>query len=567
MNTAQMTTRQLNDARAANGRKRLEAFLDMSHEPMKINEALLMQILRDNKDTEYGRKYGFDTIDSIEEYQRRVPVTVYDDYALYIERTVHQNENDLMTAYPFILFCQTSGTMGIPKILPMSQKAVELQNTWNSPVFYGILDRQLNDGGAWRDGRSLLCMTCGLTDMKFGKRFGALSSIMMEASKPVLPLMTAVPEESVFPEGSVDPRYIQARFGLADAEITTMQCTYLCYVVETVRYIENNWEMLVRDIEKGTIDESIRLPENVRESLLNKIVPMPERAAQLRGIFEQGFDTPFIPRVWPKLKAISGIGTGSFEMYDELLRERYIDESIQMYYPGISATEGLFSIPLQMNCKNSALVPCSMFYEFLPLDAGDDFSQIVTMDKLEEGRDYEIILTGVSGMYRYRMRDCIRVMGFHNKLPLIRFQYRIEQTVDIMGEHTTEASLTLFARETARELGFELLDCAVYPDRDADVPKYVYFFEVDKLPEGVTRQDIQRRLWKKLRDGVCFITSKMDEGRCTVDIHILQNETFWLYKDILVMRGANPAQIKPLRIVANEFQRRFLFGLIEKEYE
>lgn len=55
------------------------------------------------------------------------------------------------------------------------------------------------------------------------------------------------------------------------------------------------------------------------------------------------------------------------------------------------STEGLFSVPLAMGDKKSAIVPHSMFYEFLPVDAQDDFSQIVTLDKVEVGRDYEII--------------------------------------------------------------------------------------------------------------------------------------------------------------------------------
>lgn len=35
---------------------------------MASNEALLMQILKDNRDTEYGKKYGFAGIRSIREY-------------------------------------------------------------------------------------------------------------------------------------------------------------------------------------------------------------------------------------------------------------------------------------------------------------------------------------------------------------------------------------------------------------------------------------------------------------------------------------------------------------------
>ena len=38
----------------------------------ELNEELLMRILRDNKDTEYGQKYGFADITSVEEYQKKI---------------------------------------------------------------------------------------------------------------------------------------------------------------------------------------------------------------------------------------------------------------------------------------------------------------------------------------------------------------------------------------------------------------------------------------------------------------------------------------------------------------
>lgn len=567
MDFSQMTTRQFHEAICAEGRQALADMLEMSKDPMPINEALLMQILQDCADTEYGRKYDFASIHSIEEYQRRVPITLYDDYAPYIERTVRNNEEMLLTAYPFTLFCQTSGTMGVPKILPMSQKAIDVQSNWNSSLYYGIIDETLRDGGAWKEGRAVMCKTCSLTDMKHGKRFGALSSIMTEPLKPFFHLMTTTPAESVFPQGAVDTRYLQARFGLMDGDISIIQSSFLCYVVEMVRYIQDNWQLLVRDIAQGTIDPSVNLAPAARESLQKKLQPMPERAAQLQRIFETELDTPFLTKIWPSLRVVSGIGTGSYEMYDQLLRERYLDSSVRMYYPGISSTEALFSIPLEMDSKDSALVPPSIFYEFLPIEAGDDFSQMVTMDKLEVGKDYEIIITTLSGLYRYRMRDCVKVMGFCNKLPLIRFQYRIELTVDIMGDHTTEASLTLFARETARELGFELVDYSVFPDRESAVPKYIYFLEAKHLPAGVTREDIRRKLWQKLRDGVYFLTDKFDEGRCTVDVHLLKPETFSLYRELRVQRGATLEQVKPIHIVASDLQRAFLHKQIDRDLE
>lgn len=45
-----------------------------------------MKLLNGNKDTEYGKKYDFANIHSVEDYQKKVPVVVYDDLAPYLER-------------------------------------------------------------------------------------------------------------------------------------------------------------------------------------------------------------------------------------------------------------------------------------------------------------------------------------------------------------------------------------------------------------------------------------------------------------------------------------------------
>ena len=556
MNFADLTVKKFNAMRGQGGLQTLNALRNMSHDPMAVNEALLMEILRDCKDTEYGRKYNFADIHSIEDYQRMVPVSTYQDYEDYIQRTIHNNEENLLTAYPFELFCQSSGTLGKPKILPMSNRAIEIQTKWNSPAVFGVLEEALGD--SWQDGRWLMCMSCSLTEMKHGKRFGALSSILMKSMIPIIHLATSTPVESFFPTAPVDARYLQARFGLMDRDIRVLSGTFHCYVVETLRYIEHNWQMLVDDIEHGTISRSVVMADEVRTALEEKLTPMPERAAELRAIFEKGFDTPFASQVWPFLKVVSGVGTGSFEKYADMTKSRYVNDDVSFFYAGISSTEALFSTPLSIDSKDSALVPPSVFYEFLPIEAGDDFSKIVTMDQLEEGKDYEIIMTNLSGLYRYRMRDCIRVTGFLNKLPLIRFQYRIEQTLDIMGDHTTEETITLFAGQTARELGFSLVDFAVYPDKDSDPVKYVYYMEVDNLPENITEQEIQQSLWHKFRNGVYFLTDKMDTGRATIEVHLVRPNTFSDYKKIFIEKGANAEQVKPLSVVSSDFQKNYL---------
>ena len=50
----------------------------------------LRRILKNNRDTELGKEWQFDTIKTAEEYQRRVPVTNYDFYSPYIELTAQR---------------------------------------------------------------------------------------------------------------------------------------------------------------------------------------------------------------------------------------------------------------------------------------------------------------------------------------------------------------------------------------------------------------------------------------------------------------------------------------------
>ncbi|MBR0365822.1 MAG: GH3 auxin-responsive promoter family protein [Clostridia bacterium] len=68
----------------------------LTKEPMAAQEKLLMELMSANKDTEYGKKYSFADISSIEEYQSRVPITEYEDYTGYIDRMVSNSEDNLI---------------------------------------------------------------------------------------------------------------------------------------------------------------------------------------------------------------------------------------------------------------------------------------------------------------------------------------------------------------------------------------------------------------------------------------------------------------------------------------
>ena len=84
-----------------------------------VQERVLMDILARAKDTEIGRRFHFDQIKSIADYQRQVPVMEYGDFQAAITAMADGQSDVLFSGVPK-LFLQTSGTTGQPKLVPES---------------------------------------------------------------------------------------------------------------------------------------------------------------------------------------------------------------------------------------------------------------------------------------------------------------------------------------------------------------------------------------------------------------------------------------------------------------
>ena len=97
----------------------------------KANEKTLLKILNDNKSTEYGKKYDFANIHSFEEYKAKVPLSSYDDYYPYIQRMIHNKEDNLITAYKVLQYADTSGSIGVQKRIPITDKIVNIHKKYS----------------------------------------------------------------------------------------------------------------------------------------------------------------------------------------------------------------------------------------------------------------------------------------------------------------------------------------------------------------------------------------------------------------------------------------------------
>lgn len=549
---------------AERGDRVIRDFETSKSDPDARNDEVLLRILRDNEGTEYGRKHGFSDIGSFDEYRRKVPLSVFDDYAEMVYRELEHGERNLHSVYGVSQYNKSSGTMGNPKKIPMS--SVSADHLTDVLGGYPLAMARAKLGVGAIDGKILSTIEASSVQTLNGIRYCGVSAHFAIDWVIGHPEMYTSPAEATRPHPETNARYLHARYGIAERDVVMLHATFSTFLLDMFHYIENNWEMLCDDIEKGTIDESVRMPDDVRAKLESELEPMPERAAELRAVFGAGFDGTLAKRIWPRLSSATTIATGTFTAYLKQLRERYIGD-LPVLPTGLSASEGAFMVPYEFD--NPLTVPTvgSAFFEFLPLDE-DDPSKTVALGQLELGREYEVIVTTFSGLYRYRTRDAVRVEGFVGKMPAIAYLYRIDLCINLNGEKTYEPALRRAMDDTAAELGFGYLDFCVYPDTDASPPCYSFFIEKTRFPEGLTTATVAEHLQKNLIVANPLLEYKFERNMCgPVRASILQDETYLLYRDKQILRGGASSQVKPVKIIMNEAQLRFFRILVDRSIQ
>lgn len=550
---------------AKGGREALSVMKENSERGYAVNEELLMRLLRDNADTEYGKKYGFGQIKTLEEFKERVPFSVYDDYAPYIERMIENDEGNLITTYPIIHYAVSSGSVGVPKRIPVSAETLEHYNKNSSSRFFAHADeayRAMHGGAALR-GKGLNTMEVGIGKTENGVPMGAVSGAAVAQYKDYLPNVFTSPTELLFPEEQMDMKYLKLRYALEEPQVTFMTSAFMTGLVDLMNYLANNWAMLVEDIELGRINPDVKVSPEMRVRLEQGLRPNPARAQALRAAFAGGFDTPIVPRIWPDLCAVGSIGAGGFAGHTERMRT-FLGPNVQIDQMVYAASEALMAAAPVNDKAEYVLVPDACFYEFIPMDS-DDEETTYTLDQLEVGRDYEIVITNLSGFYRYRIKDVVHMLGWYGKLPLVAFAYRKNQMLSIAGEKTNDEAVLWAVQEAGKETGNVFADYAVLPDTDSDPGHYIVLVE--------PYEEIARDQWAHIRD---VLDEKLGHANPSygkkvqtgvlgpLELKISQLETHALYRDIMINKGVSANQLKPVRVLDTPMKERFFMGMVEE---
>lgn len=538
------------------GKGSLRSLEKYSKAPMKENEAVLKKILRQNKNTEYGKLHNFADIRTIDEFRKNVPISGYEDFAPYIER-VKNGENNLLTASKILGYSRTSGSSGVPKYIPATSASLKayVKYTWTRALALGAEELK-KQGKSYKSGRGVFLSPATNELLPNGLPCSNIAEIGARQYGLFYPFILTVPTRNLFDMNDGDYIYNIYRFALMDEKVSFIFSVFFSINVSQMAYLQKNWKILVDDIEKGVISESINMKPELRRVLSAKIRPMPERAAYLRKQFEQGFDETLFKRIWPNLTVICGIGNASFKPAADYIRG--FAKGIPFDFSIYGASEGLVAACYKLNNTDMQLLTDSCFYEFIPLGEED---KILTLDQLEQGKQYEILITTQAGLYRYHLKDVIEVKGFRNKCPLIAYVYRKGQLFNIAGEKFSEEDARNTIEMFEKSHNFKLDHWLFYQDDSVMPNRYSLVVESDAdidwdgcIDELEGYMGLCNKRYPSQRDKA-FI------GRMIIEHQ--QDGTHDAWAKRCIEQGASAAQVKPVHSLDNDTKRDFFLSRIK----
>ena len=219
--------------------------------------------------------------------------------------------------------------------------------------------------------------------------------------------------------------YVHLLFALKDHNLGQFEANFVSLIYHAFRFLQVHWRTMSDDIRHGKVNSAFEMASTTRKSLERSLQgPDPARADWIDREFALGVEG-IATRLWPNLRCILSCNTGPFQLYDEKL-STFIPKSVPRYSPLYAASEGLLGINLEENGSNYIMPPRAMFLEFIPVLSDDEGEpeKVLFADQIEIGGVYELVITNMSGLIRYRMGDVLKLVGRYHNAPIIEFQYR-----------------------------------------------------------------------------------------------------------------------------------------------
>jgi hypothetical protein len=276
--------RALNSLPLAGFRRGASQFESALANPEEVQRRLLLDLLKKNRASAFGRQYGFESIGSVREYQDRVPLTTYDELAPWIER-IQSGEREILTSEPVLAFEKSSGSASAAKYIPYTQT---LRSQFQSALAPWITDMhrafpRISRGCAYWVVTPLSRereVTRGGIPVGFesdAEYFGPVQQWILGKTMAVPPELARVPELE-------DCIYLTLRFLLQARSLAFISVWSPSFLLILLDRLQQHGGRLVRDLCNGSADVVSQISPKVTRLLIRDT----RQAENLRAMLRRG---------------------------------------------------------------------------------------------------------------------------------------------------------------------------------------------------------------------------------------------------------------------------------------
>ncbi|MCH2107055.1 MAG: GH3 auxin-responsive promoter family protein, partial [Planctomycetes bacterium] len=357
--------------------------MEQARDPRRHQLRLLMSILKRSQDTTFGTERQFESVNSYEAFAERVEVQDYESLRPYIERQERDKTPELNPESP-LLYAQTSGTTGSPKLVPILEHTVD-----NYKRSQGIVTYANTQACPGIYGGKILAITSPHVEgeLETGTAFGSMSGLLSKS----MPRLTR--QKYVLPSAVLDIENYQAKyylisaFALAARDISFIGTANPSTVMKLAETITQHQGALLEDVRSGRLSDLFGLGAAQLQAIQASFQANPGRADELEAIFASAEGLSF-HALWPELKALSVWTGGSVgALIPEV--ERLLGSAVSVIELGYLSSEfrGSINVDPEKNLCIPTIHEC--FFEFVPVaEHGEADQRFLLVDELELGEQY-----------------------------------------------------------------------------------------------------------------------------------------------------------------------------------
>ncbi|WP_299108432.1 GH3 auxin-responsive promoter family protein [uncultured Tenacibaculum sp.] len=401
-----------------------------ANNPIKTQEKVFQYLVSEGCKTAFGKDHDFVSINTYEDFKKRVKVNDYEGLRTYVDRMVAGEENVLWKGKP-IYFAKTSGTTSGAKYIPITKESMptHIKSARNALLSY------INETGdaSFVNGKMIFLQGSPVLDDKNGIKLGRLSGIVAHYV----------------------PNYL-LKNRLPSWETNCIE----------------DWDTKVDKIVEETLPEDMSVISGIPSWVQMYFEKLIEKTGKS------------VSELFPNFNFFI-YGGVNFEPYKnkfEALIGKKIDY-IELY----PASEGFIAYQDSQKEKGMLLqLDSGIFYEFIP--ATEFFEENPTRISLKDvqlGVNYVIVLNTTAGLWGYNIGDTVEFTSL--KPYRIKVTGRIKHFISAFGEHVIGKEVEKALNDAIVGTNVNVSEFTVAPqvNPESGLPYHEWFIEFENEPENL----------------------------------------------------------------------------------